>query len=78
MAKNNTDLTNLRFNITTDMNNMFTELIISRQMLENDNLTLKEQLALKNHIDKLTKSFVSEFRKNNVEERKKYNELMNK
>lgn len=78
MAKNNTDLTNLRFNITTDMNNMFIELIISRQMLENDNLTLKEQLALKNHIDKLTKSFVSEFRKNNVEERKKYNELMNK
>lgn len=78
MVKNNTDLTNLRFNITEDMNNMFIELIISRQMLENDNLTLKEQLALKNHIDKLTKSFVSEFRKNNVEERKKYNELMNK
>lgn len=78
MVKNNTDLTNLRFNITEDMNNMFIELIISRQMLENDNLTLKEQLALKNHIDKLTKSFVNEFRKNNVEERKKYNELMNK
>ena len=78
MVKNNTDLTNLRFNITEDMNNMFIELIISRQMIENDNLTLKEQLALKNHIDKLTKSFVSEFRKNNVEERKKYNELMNK
>ena len=78
MVKNNTDLTNLRFNITEDMNNMFIELIISRQMLENDNLTLKEQLALKNHIDKLTKSFVSEFRKNNVEQRKLYNELMNK
>ena len=78
MAKNNTDLTNLRFNITEDMNNIFIELLISRQMLENDNLTLKEQLALKKHIDKLTKTFVSEFRKNNVEERKNYNELMNK
>ena len=78
MAKNNTDLTNLRFNITEDMNNMFIELVLSKQMLENDNLTLKEQIALKKHIDKLTKTFVSEFRKNNVEERKKYNELMNK
>lgn len=78
MVKNNTDLTNLRFNITEDMNNMFIELILSRQMLENDNLTLKEQLALKKHIDKLTNTFVKEFRKNNVEQRKLYNELMNK
>ena len=78
MVKNNTDLTNLRFSITEDMNNMFIELIISRQMLENDNLTLKEQLALKKHIEKLTNTFVSEFRKNNVEQRKLYNELMNK
>ena len=72
------DLTNLRFNITEEMNNMFIELILSRQMLENDNLTLKEQLALKKHIDKLTNTFVKEFRKNNVEQRKLYNELMNK
>ena len=78
MTKNNTDLTNLRFNITEDMNNMFIELIISRQILENDNLTLKEQLALKKHIDKLTNTFVKEFIKNNVEQRKLYNELMNK
>ena len=78
MTKNNTDLTNLRFNITEDMNNMFIELILSRQILENDNLTLKEQLALKKHIDKLTNTFVKEFRKNNVEQRKIYNELMNK
>ena len=78
MVENNTDLTNLRFNITEDMNNMFIELIISRQMLENDNLTLKEQLALKKHIEKLTNTFVKEFRKNNVEQRKLYNELMNK
>ena len=71
------DLTNLRFNITEEMNNMFIELILSKQMLENDNLSLKEQLALKKHIDKLTNTFVKEFRKNNVEQ-KKYNELMNK
>ena len=72
------DFKELRFNITEGMKNMFIELILSKQMLENDNLSLKEQLALKKHIDKLTKTFVSEFRKNNVEERKKYNELMNK
>ena len=72
------DLTNLRFNITEEMNNMFIELILSRQILENDNLSLKEQLALKKHIDKLTNTFVKEFRKNNVEQRKLYNELMNK
>lgn len=72
------DLTNLRFNITEEMNNMFIELILSKQMLENDNLSLKEQLALKKHIDKLTNTFVKEFRKNNVEQRKLYNELMNK
>ena len=59
------DLTNLRFNITEEMNNMFIELILSKQMLENDNLSLKEQLALKKHIDKLTNTFVKEFRKNN-------------
>ena len=72
------DLTNLRFNITEEMNNMFIELILSKQMLENDNLSLKEQLALKKHIDKLTNTFVKEFRKNNVEQRKLYSELMNK
>ena len=71
-------LSNLRFNITEEMNNLFIEIIISKQILENDNLSLKEQLALKKHIDKLTNTFVKEFRKNNVKQRKLYNELMNK
>ncbi len=76
--KNLGNLEDLRFNLTEDMNNMFIEIIIARQILENDNLTFKEQLTLKKRIDKLTKTFVSEFKKNNVEQRKIYNELMNK
>ena len=71
-------ISNLRFNITEEMNNMFIEIIISKQILENDNLSLKEQLALKKHIENLTNTFVKEFRKNNVEQRKIYNDLMNK
>lgn len=78
MAKNNTDLTNLRFNITEDMNNMFIEVVMLRQMLKENKLSNKDRKLLEKELTELTTLFVIEFKKNNVEERKLYNELINK
>lgn len=72
------DFTNLRFNITEDMNNTMIELLLTKQMLENKKLKKKDRQLLEEHHNNLKTQFVLDFRKNNVEERKIYNELMNK
>lgn len=72
-----TKLRDLRFNLTEDMNNMFIEIIIIRQMLKENKLNKKQKKLFEKELKELTALFVLEFRKNNVEERKKYNELIN-
>ena len=72
-----TKLRDLRFNLTEDMNNMFIEIIIIRQMLKENKLNKKQKRLFEKELKELTTLFVLEFRKNNVEERKKYNELIN-
>lgn len=72
------DVNELRFNMTPDMGDMFIEIIIIRQMLKENKLNEEERELFKKELKELTTLFVLEFRKNNVEERKKYNELMNK
>ncbi|MCI8545160.1 MAG: hypothetical protein HFH09_02900 [Bacilli bacterium] len=72
------DFQNLRFNITEDMNNTFIELLLTKQMLENKKTKKKDRQLLEEHLNNLKNQFVLDFRKNNVEERKIYNELMNK
>ena len=72
-----TKLRDLRFNQTEDMNNMFIEIIIIRQMLKENKLNKKQKKLFEKELKELTALFVLEFRKNNVEERKKYNELIN-
>lgn len=72
-----TKLRDLRFNLTEDMNNMFIEIIIIRQMLKENKLNKKQKKLFEKELKELTTLFVLEFRKNNVEERKKYNELIN-
>ncbi len=72
------DFTNLRFNITEDMNNTFIELLLTKQMGESKKLKKKDKQLLEEHLNNLRNQFVLDFRKNNIKERKIYNELMNK
>ena len=76
--KKNTKLNDLRFNITEDMNNMFIEVVMLRQMLKENKLSNKDRKLLEKELTELTTLFVMELKKNNVEERKLYNELINK
>ena len=71
-------LNDLRFNITEDMNNMFIEVVMLRQMLKENKLSNKDRKLLEKELKELTTLFVMEFKKKNVEERKLYNELINK
>ena len=70
--KNVDNINDLRFTITEDMSNMFIEIITIRQMLKENNLNKKDKALFEKE---LTTLFILEFRKHNVEERKKYNEL---
>ena len=74
----NEDLRNLRFNITEEMNNMFIDIVVLRQMLKESKLTKRQRQLFEKELKELTTIYVLEFRKNNVEQRKKFNELMNK
>ena len=71
-------LEDLRFNITEDMNNMIIEIIVIRQLLKEGKVVKKDKKLVEKELKELTDLFVLEFRKNNVEERKLYNDLMNK
>lgn len=69
----------LRFNLTENMNNTMIQMLIVNQMLkENKNISKKEKKLLEQHKNKLLELFRIEFRKNNVEQIKQYNEIMNK
>ena len=74
--KNVDDINDLTFTITEDMSNMFIEII--RQMLKENKLNKKDKTLFEKELKELTTLFILEFRKHKVEERKKYNELMNK
>ena len=69
-------LEELRFVLTDEMNKMFIEVLIIKQRLEED-ITLKEQMALEKELKILTSKFIKEFRKNNIQQIKEYKELVN-
>ena len=69
---------NLRFHLTEEMNNMMIELLVIEQMMKENKLTKKERKLLENHKAELLEDFRKEFQRNNIEQIKKYNELMNK
>ena len=54
------------------------ELLVTEQMMKENKLTKNERKLLENHKAELLEDFRKEFQKNNVEQIKKYNELMNK
>lgn len=69
----------LRFNLTEEMNNMMIEMLITQQILkEVKNLSKRHRKLLENHKLEIMEEFKKEFQKHNVEQIKKYNELMNK
>ena len=69
------DITELRFHITDEMNDMFIEMILLEQMID-DNPSFKSIFDKK--FNKLRENFIKEFRKNNQKEIKLYHELINK
>ncbi|HHU54978.1 MAG TPA: hypothetical protein GXZ63_04090 [Mollicutes bacterium] len=69
---------NLRFHLTEEMNNMMIELLVTEQMMKESKLTKNERKLLENHKAELLEDFRKEFQRNNIEQIKKYNELMNK
>lgn len=69
---------NLRFHLTEGMNNMMIELLVTEQMMKESKLTKNERKLLENHKAELLEDFRKEFQRNNIEQIKKYNELMNK
>lgn len=69
---------NLRFHLTEEMNNMMIELLVTEQMMKENKLTKNERKLLENHKAELLEDFRKEFQRNNIEQIKKYNELMNK
>ena len=80
MMKNikNNEFLDLRFYLTEEMNNMMLELLIRQQMLKENKLSKQDRELLENHKNEVMLQFRKEFQKNNVEQIKKYNELMNK
>ena len=68
----------LRFHLTEEMNNMMIELLVTEQIMKENKLTKEERKLLENHKAELLEDFRKEFQRNNIEQIKKYNELMNK
>ena len=69
---------NLRFHLTEEMNSMMIELLVTEQMMKENKLNKNERKLLENHKAELLEDFRKEFQRNNIEQIKKYNELMNK
>ena len=68
-------LEDLRFVLTDEMNKMFIEILIIKQRLEED-IILKEQMALEKELKILTSKFIKEFRKNNVKQIDEYKKIV--
>ena len=69
------NLEDLRFVLTDDMNEIFIKILIIKQRLEEE-ITMSEQMLLKKELHYLTNKFIKEFKKNNVEQIKDYNEII--
>lgn len=69
---------NLRFCLTEEMNNMMIEMLITQQMLRDSSSDKEDKILLENHKQELMEQFKIEFQKNNREQIKRYNELINK
>ena len=71
-------LSDLRFCLTEEMNNLMIEMLITQQMLKDSSFDKEDKILLENHKQELMEQFKIEFQKNNTEQIKRYNELINK
>lgn len=78
MNKEINEFDDLRFNISNEMHNMFVEILTIKQILKENKLSKKDRKLFEKELKELTTLFVMEFRKNNTEQIKTYNELVNK
>lgn len=68
-------LEDLEFKITDEMTNIIIEVLMINQIIK-QKLNKKETVTLINKKNKLVKSFIKEFQKNNIDEIKKYKDLI--
>lgn len=65
----------LKFKITDEMINIIIEVLMINQILK-QKLNKAETITLINQKNKLVKSFIREFQRNNINEIKKYKEII--
>ena len=65
----------LIFNSNKKMNKMIVDMLILQEILNENNLTEEEKYFVENEKEYMLNCFKKEFRKNNVEEIRKYNKL---
>lgn len=53
----------MRYKITRKMENMILEILVLKQLLENDKISNRKELE--SNLNKLIKTLISEFKKNN-------------
>ncbi len=65
----------LIFNSNKKMNKMLIDMLILQEILNENNLTKEEKYFIESEKEEILNCFKIEFRKNNVEEIRKYNKL---
>ena len=72
------DIMNLRFNLTPKIQSLIIEMLVNKQMLEEGSVEADKIKLLQKHQEDLKKKFTKVFRRSNVKEIKKFNELIGK
>ena len=72
------EIMNLRFNLTPKIQSLIIEMLVNKQMLEEGKLEADKVKLMQKHQEELKKEFTKEFRRSNVKEIKKFNELLGK
>ena len=65
----------LIFNSNEKMNKMLIDMLILQEILNENDLTKEEKIFIESEKEEILNCFKIEFRKNNVEEIRKYNKL---
>lgn len=72
------EIMNLRFNLTPKIQSLIIEMLVNKQMLEEGRVEADKVKLMQKYQEDLKKEFTKEFRRSNVKEIKKFNELIGK
>ncbi len=72
------ELKDLRFNLTPKIQDLILEMLVIKQMLEEEKVEADKIDLLKKHQEELKNEYIIEFRKNNANEIKKLLDLLDK